>query len=57
MKDQIRWAIKTPEDELLIGAVWLKKSICIECFAGEHWSGYYKLGYRCVKIEIRELKK
>ena len=57
MKDQIYWAIKGPEGEVLAGAIWKKKSICIECFAGEHWSGYYKLGYRCVKIEILELKK
>lgn len=63
MKPQKAWAIKNRLGKLLIWSVTseanLSKTVFINHWDGEFadWKEAKKCGYRCVRVEIREINK
>lgn len=57
------YAIKTDFDEIVIGSISDRareaknKLEQVYDWYGFVWKDYYQLGFRCVKIEIKELEK
>ena len=55
------FAIKHPQGDILVYSVTFTRKICVKRFIGdsntESWRDYYKYGWRCVKVQITEIKK
>ncbi len=53
------WVIKGPDGKILTGtASTISYNDCVHRYVNgsiDYWDHIHKLGYRCVKIEIREV--
>jgi hypothetical protein len=53
----LAWAIKAPNGNILPSTIRLSEADTIDEWGNTSWAFYYGKGYRCVRVEVREVSE
>ncbi len=60
MKPCTAWAVVSPKGHMRWGTINKLRADALYCWTltfGRHWPYWYRRGWRCVKVEIKEVEK